>query len=382
MLFKESKPANALILSSRGFIDTKNVGPDIVIELTNVSSVKLLGKKDMPCLGITLENSDIVMARMKKKEIEEMRENIEENLPNILISQKDVRASVKELKDIFVKFVREARILNNESTKTTKNNPFTTDDVLRAFGKLPMEPKEEEKPTVNDDCVIPAPTSETNATPVNDTIVPEEDDATNKALPNDEADPFYALLQKEINTTVNEQEPTDVPEQSNEKSDDNSEASDEESIEDTAEEAVDEAVENQEMSDEMKELMSRARSSKISELEKILNEKDIPTTHIMPIKDAHEEPEQEEDLGMDLSAVLFEDTKQQDDQQIEFDLSDNEAVQSEDSHDDNNTKKHDDMADTKEYFPDLILVNDSFEEKNSDDDSDFIIPDPIEYEEE
>jgi hypothetical protein len=87
LLFKECKPDNIIVLNSRGFIDNKNVGPNIEIEWTNVATVKLMGKKETPYLGITLENSDLVMAHMKKQYVEEMRENIEEGLPHILLSQ-------------------------------------------------------------------------------------------------------------------------------------------------------------------------------------------------------------------------------------------------------------------------------------------------------
>ena len=60
ILYKECKPNDALILTSKGFISPKHIGSEIQIEWTNVASVKILGKQDMPFLGISLENCDIV----------------------------------------------------------------------------------------------------------------------------------------------------------------------------------------------------------------------------------------------------------------------------------------------------------------------------------
>ncbi len=138
-LYKACKPANALILSARGFIDRLNVGDDIEIEWTNVTAVRMLGRANMPFLGVTLENPDMILDKMKKGAAAEMRENIEQNLPTLLIPQNKVMIKIKDLKDTFAKFAREARALEKDSQQKTKSNPFTTDDVLRAFGKLPKD---------------------------------------------------------------------------------------------------------------------------------------------------------------------------------------------------------------------------------------------------
>ena len=74
LIYKEFKPGYALLLDSHGFIDKKNVVDGIEIQWTNVSSVKLLGRRNVSYLGITLENSDIVIAKMKKSAADEMRE--------------------------------------------------------------------------------------------------------------------------------------------------------------------------------------------------------------------------------------------------------------------------------------------------------------------
>ncbi len=246
ILIKEYNPNNALILSSHGFIDLKNVGDDIEIEWTNIASVKMLGKGTMPFLGIVLENSDIVMARMKKVASDKMRKNIEDGLPAILISQKEVRIPIRDLRDIFIKFVRESRLLQKDAPKKTKTNPFTTEDVLRAFGKLPNE-----------------------ATVVKEDAHSEETTEEKVINSDNSSDAFYDTLYEmgvqssqpvasiddktEDNRVFSNDEPVLIPENDDVSNDDVTE-----------------------MPDELKEILSRARSSKISELEKILSESDVP----------------------------------------------------------------------------------------------------------
>lgn len=301
LLYKECKPADALIITSRGFTDLKNVGESIIIDWTNVASVKLFGKKDMPFLGITLENSDIVMAKMKKAKADLMRENIEENLPNILIAQSEIRTSVKELKDLFVKFVREARALDSSSApKKQKNNPFSTDDVLRAFGKLP---KAEQKNEVEEVLPDPQPTiTEKQA----ERSADEDPTETN-------GDAFYNMLQKQLATEGRNNNDSEYNCNTNDNNIDNDvdDAYDGDDINDagnvndvnevnrveinnyndvieekskesiktgagiSAEKPKEEGSEDV-ISDEMKALLSRAKSTRISELGKILNEKEVP----------------------------------------------------------------------------------------------------------
>ena len=85
LLYKECNPKNAIVITSRGFYDRNNVGEGILVEWTNVASVKMLKRNQNPFFGIILENTDIVLAQMNKKNSQEMRENIEENLPHIII---------------------------------------------------------------------------------------------------------------------------------------------------------------------------------------------------------------------------------------------------------------------------------------------------------
>lgn len=235
LLYRECNPKDALILTAHGFTDIKNIGTEI--EWTNVSDVKLINRRDNPLLGISLENTDIVLAKMKKKQANEMRDNIEENLPAVLIAQNDVRISIEELKKNFTKLARDARVLEQAPKSKPKTNPFSTDDVLRAFGKLPKE---------NEDA--PAETEETEADmaeakkeSVNITIVSEERKTTTEST----NDSFYDSLYKS--------EPqNEVPQKSSDEDNRDSEY----------------------MPPEIQELLYRAKSTKISEIEKILVDPD------------------------------------------------------------------------------------------------------------
>lgn len=251
-IYKDFNPNNAMILSPKGFIDLKNIGNDIEIEWTNVSSVKLLGKGTTPFLGISLENTDIIMERMNRNEAELMRENIEDGLPAILISQNDIKTPANQLRDMIVDYVKESRTLHNDipkkEKKEKKQNPFTTTAVLRAFGQIP----------------------EDNT----DTIIAEDKKDENNNL--SEKDSLFDTVQANIseNKLISESntqfdfEPT---ESKNEFDD---------------------------MPDEIKEILNRARSSKISELGKILSEKEVPYSltredSAVVTRDAHENTKEE-----------------------------------------------------------------------------------------
>jgi len=297
LLYKEFHPNNVIIISSRGFVDKKNIGPDIEIEWTNVASVKLLGNKDMPFLGITLENCDIVMAKMKKREADEMRENIDENLPHILIAQNEIYTPVNELKDVFVRLIREARVLNNESSQKNKSNPFTTDDVLRAFGKLPPNDsknpeKENKQENINTDSesesvletiddidaldVLSIYKNEDNTSNTNtddnikdvdvndnsdDVVNTQDAQAVNTAEQYiTSADSFYESIKNKFSS----------PNETDETATNTAETTQNEL---TAEKEI---VSDIELSSEINEFLSRAKSSRITELNKILTEKDVP----------------------------------------------------------------------------------------------------------
>lgn len=406
LLYKEFHPNDALIISSRGFKDLINVGDDIIIEWTNVASVKILGKKDTPFLGVTLENSDIVIAKMKNSNADEMRENINNNLPNILISQAEVRISIKELKDIFVKFVREARILSNDNAPKTKNNPFSTDDVLRVFGKLPKEENlqnhesgttENETPK-NKTMVYEAP-EETEETPTESITTeekqekisvpvekPKEEHKAEQQLNNDS---FYETLQRQAQQTKEPETDTssvpepiiDIPADIGFEDENRTEFREESTI-----------IGEGEMSDEIRDLLSRAKSKKITEIEKILNEKNvsfIPPKSKTEEQDTIHQPDlsEEDEVQIDLSAVFTDDEKvvndNKDDLEIIIDNPD-EASGSTIAKEPNTKEKpkHDDKTDTKEYYPDLVMISDSFADESEIEDDDFIIPDPIEYDEE
>ena len=337
-IFTVLKPKNAIVLSAHGFIDCINVGDGIEIEWTNVSAVKMLGKSNMPFLGVTLENTDLILSKMSKNLATEMRENIDQNLPTILIPQSKVKAPIKELKDTFAKFAREARALEKESQQKQKNNPFTTDDVLRAFGKLP---KEEEVIDTNQDDEELGILTENNDIPIDDNLnyqsnemnVPcmteteaeieeieddnlddsvEGDDLSNGIIePTVDVDLTYnynIANNAEIGITdakdyeIKYVSPFEIP---NEIGDENStsgsgkqSASDhfyeelrqkailknDDSVSNSSnsndtrvtKDASDSADQNEEMPDEIKDILSRAKSSRISQIEKLLNESDIP----------------------------------------------------------------------------------------------------------
>lgn len=279
LIYKEFKPDSAFILNARGFTDIFNVGKDIEIEWTNVASVKVMGKKENPFFGISLEDNDIVMSKMAKNKAEIMRENIEEGLPSILVSQADIRISVSELKDMFSKFIREARLLEKDAPKKQKSNPFTTDDVLRAFGQLPKETEDED----TDDIIDATDEQEVAKDITENTIVIESD--------NSEAE---VIEETSTNSQIIEQ--LLVPEQT----DENQVA---EEVVEVEEETLDE-----EMPEEIKEILARAKSSKITELEKMLSndqefsiepESDVPDTSndvIEPQDDVNPDEGNEEEI--------------------------------------------------------------------------------------
>ena len=97
-------------------------------------------------LGISFDNSDMIIDELHKRAADEMRGNLNENLPALIISQSEIRMPLKELRDLFKRFIREARTLEDNSAVAQKANPYTTDDVLRAFGKLPKEQPETSGP--------------------------------------------------------------------------------------------------------------------------------------------------------------------------------------------------------------------------------------------
>ncbi len=243
-LYKECKPSNALILNARSFIDIKNVGDKIPIQWTNVESVKVMGRKESPFLGITLENSDIVTSMMKEKNARVMRENLEEGLPAIIIAQSDVRIPIDELKSTFSKFVRDARTLDKETPKKQKNNPFSTEDVLRAFGKDPKEIKD-----------------------IGDTKIAESSDNVVKKVSTDTEDPFMAAMTAKDTDDSACVDSADIPVEEND-------SEIKEAVEIITESSSDDDIDilGDDVPEEIKDVLSRAKSSKITEIEKMLSE--------------------------------------------------------------------------------------------------------------
>jgi len=275
LLYKVCNPGVAMILNARGFIDKKNVGDRIVVDWTNVSAIKQLGKNDMPYLGVSLENSDIVLAQMKSKEADAMRENFNNNLPAILIAQNEIRMSVKELKELFTKYAREARALasDNEHNKQ-KVNPYSTDDVIKNF-------------QANDETVKAQPETEAPAAPVKQ---PEEEITEAPAIANN----FYEELLKQAEaenevTIENSENAAKTPETKAETDIIQDEKKTEPTLDfipplsdlfnenESAEETEDEKTIV--ISEEFTDILNQARSTKILELDKLLNDKEEDTSN-------------------------------------------------------------------------------------------------------
>ena len=423
LLVKEFKPNDILILSSDGFYDLKNIGENLKVEWTNVASVKILGKKETPYLGINFENSDILIANMSKKNASEMRENINEGLPHVLISQSEIRYSVKELKEEIIKFVRDSRAVINEAPKVTKNNPFSTEDVLRAFGKLPIE---EVQIPAKDEIIEPiSNTSDdlslnSNAAPI-EKVTNEVDDSTplNEAA----SDSFYSMLQVQLteqnpSTQIKELDDSSQEGETTEQNNHNIET-DSNSTESNSE---------NDLSEEMKAILSLARSSKINEIEKMLSDNDTPFTFTVKPDTARAsddnsnvsgksvedidnyfgtstvEVKSENNDNVDNDEVLNQEIIVNSEKVENTDINDTEIddykielpeelYQDEDSNIDMTlaalfskndssepAKEHDSKTDTIEFFPDLILIKDDETPSSSENDDDgFIIPDLNEY---
>lgn len=401
LLFKECKPDNILVLNSRGFTDNKNIGSHIEIEWTNVATVKLMGKKETPFLGITLENADLVMVHMKKPYAEEMRENIEEGLPHILLSQKEIRYPINELKDLFVKFAREARALKNDIPAKPKNNPFTREDVLRAFGQLDplVEEKsdassdEREEQHENNEAVY-----ENSYCDYTDSHAEQYIDEDAQSLNEKEADDvkeiksidsFYEMILKQAESVQTESHSTETISDESEK---NITEASKTHFEDKATSDNDTLSAEDTLSEDILELLSKAKSSKIAEIEKLLNEKDTLT----PSSETENEIEKIPDPQQNVSNEIVNDSCDSSDNNAEDDFSEEPAEEKpEDNHtkeDENNenpfimnlnapdqsemfyfgneyletnsnesseeTKKADPMGDTKEFYPEIIHFDD------------------------
>ena len=287
LILKEFHPSNLLILKSGGFVDNKNVGQDILIPWTNVASVKLMGDQEMPYLGITLDNSDIVMAKMKKRAVDEMRDNIDDNLPHILIAQNEIYTPLSELKDTFIKFIREARVLDRETPQKAKNNPFSTDDVLRAFGKLPAdtteedESKDENAANVNTeqidkklDTIISDVVLDKKETEVEEHLDIElhTDDKKNTTV-FDFPDSFYAIFSGNENAEDITEEIAEDNETLTVQEDTCTETNDA-TVAKIDEQSVNTEEYSSDLSEEINEFLSNVKFSKITEINKILNDPD------------------------------------------------------------------------------------------------------------
>ncbi len=284
VILRQSKPDTAMILTSRGFTDIRNIGEDIDVSWTNVSSARIIDSEGEKMLGISLENPDIVMEKMEKRPAAEMRANLEDNLPAIIILQSDILTDLNELKDLFNRFAREARALKTSAPKKQKNNPFTTEDVLRAFGKLPADDTEAPETEENRPAAEPAAAEASIETHEE---APEK--AAQPAPAADDGDSFFNMIlgsdaEKADKGTAAPAAPA-MP-----------------AREETAHAApAAEKTADDELPPEAREMLSKVRSSRITELEKILAgeipaceytapaaEKKAADTPAAPAESAHE----------------------------------------------------------------------------------------------
>lgn len=253
VILRQSKPDTAMILTSRGFTDIRNIGEDIEVSWTNVASARIIDSEGEKMLGISLENPDIVMEKMEKRPAAEMRANLEDNLPAIIILQSDVLTDLNELKDIFNRFAREARTLKTSAPKKQKNNPFTTEDVLRAVGKLPAD--ETEAPETEERRPADEPAAAETST---DTHKEAPEKAAQPASAADDGDSFFNMILG-----------------SGAEKDDKGAAAPAAPAKPAREEAAPaapaaEKTADDELPPEAREMLSKVRSSRITELEKIL----------------------------------------------------------------------------------------------------------------
>lgn len=325
LLLREMNPASALVLNSHGFCFYSDLG-DTEIEWTNVASVEIINGDSAPVLGVTLENPDMVIAALPKKAAQDMQENIAEELPHVLIVQSAIRYSVYDLKLLFERFIREARALEENAPKE-KVNPFTTDDVMRAFGRLPDEDEAQHTAEYS-----PALGDSLQVVTDNDRAVPPDDDFYSMMLAS-------AVSPKKSKPIVDDETPydaSDEPETSPEPEQDTVVYIDADSD--------DESDAEEEMPEELLELIGKARSSKIDEIERILSSDKV--THRV----SHSEQVTEQVQEVEESVAESEESREP----TTKDIKDIPPV-------------------TEEEYPDIVMLNDLDDEddgspKSSNDD--------------
>ncbi len=280
LLYKVCNPGVALILSARGFIDKKNVGEKILIEWTNVSSIKQLGKKGYLYLGISLENTDIVIAKMKSREAEEMRENLNDNLPAILISQSEIQMPIKDLKDLFTKFAREARVFTQNTNTENSNIKHNIEE------NAPLENTVITSEENNNQTTVEQLFDETNSTESSEVSVVEIETATPEVTSTDNevqtiANNFYEELLKQAETESTSENPISIENkqtQLSNQTEDTSPLMPNNNISENQEENIKPEEDTIVISQEFTDILNSARSTKIAELDKILNDNlKIPT---------------------------------------------------------------------------------------------------------
>ncbi len=271
LLYKVCNPGIALILNARGFIDKKNIGDRIVIDWKSISAVKQLGKKEMPYLGISLENIDTILSQMKSKDADAIRENLNNNLPAILIAQNEINMPIKELKDLFTKYAREARALTADS-KNKQNSDIVEDAIKTQIDSTPIHEKEDTTINAEAETENTEEQPETEATPV----------VSEYQQPAQFSNNFYEELLKQAESESSEEsaeKPEDnqkpVAQETKENAERENNVPDLISVFDIPESSSDTEDEKTiVISEEFTDILNQARSAKILELDKILNDKE------------------------------------------------------------------------------------------------------------
>ena len=257
LLIKELKPSNAVVLDSKGFKLCNQFGNDVIIDWANVESVEIFGTQKEPVLGVKLENTDMVIASLHKKAADDMRENIEENLPSILIYQNEIRMSLSELKTVFDRFIRDARVFDHVETKSRKKNPFKSEDVIRAFGGT-----EEDVQSIcnNKNISEQADNKESAADEFYNSVMNTPSKKESEQIADDQKGKENEP-EKEMQTA-----PSDIAENEHTQGQNNL----------NSENPSDSVEKTDAMPDDFKDLLSNVRSNKISEIEKILSSDEVP----------------------------------------------------------------------------------------------------------
>lgn len=373
-IYNELNPRSVIFISEKGFTDIINIG-EYEIEWTNVASVRLLKKPTAQYLGIYLDNNDLVIESIKTKKAENIKSNLEDNLPAIIIDANRVRTSLSELKEIFTERVKEARKVEEDHYQRPKNNPFTTEDVLRAFGKVSAN---EETTDISADSEYVSPENNDNETDVsidedfnniiNDlsTFVPDEFESNAPKADNELTDNCIEHA-TDLSATL-----IFTPEDQCSKTEDTeSELTFDIGNVDFSLELDSPETDEENHLNEVDDILSRAKSTKISEIEKMLSESEMPFSFSRIESSCDTNDDNSSDLSKETDFEINDFDSSHTSTKYDFDQSLDELIRSaleptntiksetpsnNDSSSDAMHKKQDPQK--EEAYPDLVNFND------------------------